>query len=475
MAKENNLTDFLTDVASAIKDKRGIGSVNAQDFSTEIRAIEPLLDTLDITENGEHDVKDYKNVSVLVENTEFLELKNYFDNEKTAHPRFIIPYGVEKILRTVDTSSLEIPLSVKEIKYNTLCDSVIYKGEFSDWLKITKNLSNSTSTNNLNNGNSIAFYLEKNGEIIQLSNDDIIFPNNINEIPQGALNCLAIPNGIINIPDNITNVGSYAFALCNRIKEINFNKNSEVSFGQGCFDKINKGSNIDLTINLPITKIVPTQTFSESNVVTVNMQEGVEEIGNNAFYECTKITNIYIPNSVKKIGDYSFRNLKISEIVIPENVESIGNNAFYSGSSTLKTITILGRVPFTIASNSFSKISGMKIYVPKGTSEAFKSATNWSSYASYIYEKYAVVLNIPSALLNNETITYSIDGGKTYQMFTNSVLSLNEVATIKIKSTDSSQTILIGTTAGGNDVGTISNSELTFSFTTDTNVYLTIQ
>ena len=63
MSKENNLNDFLTDLGSAIKDKRGKGTINAQDFADEIRAIEPLLDTLDITENGEHNVKDYKNVS----------------------------------------------------------------------------------------------------------------------------------------------------------------------------------------------------------------------------------------------------------------------------------------------------------------------------------------------------------------------------------------------------------------------------
>ena len=41
MSKTDNLTDFLTDVADAIRAKKGIsGTINPQDFSTEISTIE---------------------------------------------------------------------------------------------------------------------------------------------------------------------------------------------------------------------------------------------------------------------------------------------------------------------------------------------------------------------------------------------------------------------------------------------------
>ena len=40
MAKENNLTDFLTDVADAIREKKGTTEkINPQDFSDEIKSI----------------------------------------------------------------------------------------------------------------------------------------------------------------------------------------------------------------------------------------------------------------------------------------------------------------------------------------------------------------------------------------------------------------------------------------------------
>lgn len=41
MAKENNLKDFLTDVADAIREKKGTTDlINPQDFSAEIASIE---------------------------------------------------------------------------------------------------------------------------------------------------------------------------------------------------------------------------------------------------------------------------------------------------------------------------------------------------------------------------------------------------------------------------------------------------
>ena len=52
MARINNLTNFLTDVASAIKTKRGYESADtiaAEDFDTEINAIETGIDTSDAT------------------------------------------------------------------------------------------------------------------------------------------------------------------------------------------------------------------------------------------------------------------------------------------------------------------------------------------------------------------------------------------------------------------------------------------
>lgn len=48
MAKNNNLTDFLTDVANAIRTKKGTtGTIDPQSFSSEIASISTGIDTSD--------------------------------------------------------------------------------------------------------------------------------------------------------------------------------------------------------------------------------------------------------------------------------------------------------------------------------------------------------------------------------------------------------------------------------------------
>ena len=65
----------------------------------------------------------------------------------------------------------------------------------------------------------------------------------------------------------------------------------------------------------------------------------VTNIGDRAFYKCTSLTSITIPNSVTSIGSTAFSGTSITYLTIPESVTSIGNQAF-SHCSSLTSITI---------------------------------------------------------------------------------------------------------------------------------------
>ncbi len=95
---------------------------------------------------------------------------------------------------------------------------------------------------------------------------------------------------------------------------------------------------------------------------------------------------IIIPEGTTRIAPYKFRGSIFKKITIPSSVISIGNYAFLNaGTSTNKiTLTFLGITPPTITFFTFNSANINKIYVPAESVNAYKTASGWSSVASYI-------------------------------------------------------------------------------------------
>ena len=71
-----------------------------------------------------------------------------------------------------------------------------------------------------------------------------------------------------------------------------------------------------------------------------NKTYSVTEIGDSAFYGCSKLTSITIPNFVTEIGNYAFSGCSgLTSLTIPNSVTSIGKEAF-CGRSGIKELTI---------------------------------------------------------------------------------------------------------------------------------------
>ena len=99
------------------------------------------------------------------------------------------------------------------------------------------------------------------------------------------------------------------------------------------------------------------------------------------------LLSLFIGNSVTSIGNYAFGYCySLTSISIPNSVTSIGNNAFFRCYAILEYKIYATTPPTLAAINAFTDINSIcKIYVPDASLAAYKIATNWGTYADYIY------------------------------------------------------------------------------------------
>ena len=129
----------------------------------------------------------------------------------------------------------------------------------------------------------------------------------------------------VTIPASVTSIGAEAF-LHSGLTEINFNATamSDITFDSntGRYGAIFDGvANATLNIGANVTRI-PVGLFEYSGVKTVNFlgTSVCTEIGSCAFQNCTVLTSISIPASVKSIGQYAFNFCSgLSSVAFAEN------------------------------------------------------------------------------------------------------------------------------------------------------------
>ena len=223
-------------------------------------------------------------------------------------------------------------------------------------------------------------------------------------------NCSGLTS--VTIPTSVTTISSYAFSGCNGLTSVTWNAKNCSAFSNYSYGPFS-GISTQITefiIGDEVTNIPAYLCYGMSNLKSVTIPESVTTIGSCAFYNCSGLEKVIVPNIKKwcniEIGNglnpqndsplyyahhlYSDENTEITELVIPDGVKSINSCAF-SGLSNLSSVTIPESVT-SIGSYAFEDCSGLeKVIVPnfdikKWCSIKFEyDDSNPLSYAHHLY------------------------------------------------------------------------------------------
>ena len=150
-------------------------------------------------------------------------------------------------------------------------------------------------------------------------------------------------------------------------------------------------SQLDALIDGSITEITSNATsirdyafYYNHNLIKADFPL-VTSVGESAFSGCSKLTTVDFP-AVTSIHNYAFNGCSTLTTVDFPLVTSIGSYVLQS-CSQLTTVILRNTTMVTLGSvNSFTATpiaSGTGyIYVPRALVDSYKSATNWSTYAS---------------------------------------------------------------------------------------------
>ena len=360
-----------------------------------------------------------------------------YNLESVTLPDGITSIGESAFSNCAYLTSVNIPNGVTSIGAGAFydCESLtdVHISDLSAWCKI---MFDGGHSNPLHYG--AALYL--NGELFT----DLTVPSDITEINSYAFyGCSSLAS--VNIPNRVTSVGACAFYGCRGELTVDNNALFENDYtARDCpsesyytwlsgarFTKVTIGENVkrigENTFYGFSTSIGTGAFFKCSALTSINIPESVTSIGRGAFqncksltkvtlpngltsieqglfYECTALTDVTVPESVTSIEKYAFSKCEnLANVTIPNGVTAIGDEAFYRCKS-LTSITVPNSVT-SIGDGAFYDCSGELIIDNQALVEQDYSSSDYPAISYYYSRSNWLLGNDFTKLTIGENIT----------------------------------------------------------------------
>lgn len=213
------------------------------------------------------------------------------------------------------------------------------------------------------------------------------FPSTLTEIGAYAFNLCNAMRGVLTIGENIVSIGRSAFYGCAGITKVQFNAVACEYMG-GSKSATVFGNCRSLTVISfgPEVKIIPDYAFYGMDLLQYEWQmpRALEYVGEYAFAYCYSIYGkLTLPEGVRKVAPYAFAQChSLHHVELPARLSRIDNRAFYQ-CINMREITALAMTPPVLEGEVFGGVKrSLTLNVPCISVDRYAQADGWSDFTN---------------------------------------------------------------------------------------------